>query len=184
MTTLLWRRLDVPGHDFCRLVSRGAGWELHGTALFLEHGSPCCWQYEVQVDASWHTRSATLIGWIGPEKLRFEIEADEQHRWRLNGEVRPQVEGCIDLDLGFTPATNLLPLRRLTLAIGEEGAVTSAWFDPSIMDFAPLRQTYRRIEETCYAYHSIEGDFTAELVTDTCGFVVDYPTLWIAEEGA
>jgi hypothetical protein len=181
--TVLWRRLDVPGHDFCRLVSRGEGWELQGTAVFRENGFSCCWRYEVRCDATWHTQSAVLTGWMGAEELQFEIEANDQRRWRLNGVDCPQVEGCLDLDLGITPATNLLPLRRLSLPVGAEGAVTSAWFDPSIMSLAPLRQTYRRIGETRYAYRSIEGDFAAELGTDAAGFVVDYPTLWIAETG-
>jgi len=29
--------------------------------------------------------------------------------WRLNGILKKSVAGCIDVDLGFTPATNLIP---------------------------------------------------------------------------
>jgi hypothetical protein len=36
-------------------------------------------------------------------------------------------EGCLDIDLGFSPSTNLLPIRRLTLAVGEAATVRAAW---------------------------------------------------------
>src|SRR4026207_452783 len=32
--TMLWRRLDVPGHDACALRRIASGWRLEGTALF------------------------------------------------------------------------------------------------------------------------------------------------------
>ena len=36
-----------------------------------------------------------------------------------NGEVVPGLESSVDLDLGFTPATNALQIRRLALAVGQ-----------------------------------------------------------------
>jgi hypothetical protein len=33
--------------------------------------------------------------------------------WRLNDLEISGLDECVDLDLGFTPATNLLPIRRL-----------------------------------------------------------------------
>ena len=36
---VLWRRLDTPGHDACRLVRNDAGWQLEGTAVFREDGA-------------------------------------------------------------------------------------------------------------------------------------------------
>lgn len=37
----------------------------------------------------------------------------------LNGEVQQGVAGLVDVDLGFTPASNLLAIRRFDLGIGE-----------------------------------------------------------------
>jgi hypothetical protein len=53
-------------------------------------------------------------GWVGREAVRIEIAASSG-RWRMNGEERPEVEGSLDLDLNFSPSTNLLPIRRLDL---------------------------------------------------------------------
>ena len=38
--------------------------------------------------------------------------------WTLDGAAVSGLEACVDLDLGFTPATNLLQIRRLALALG------------------------------------------------------------------
>src|SRR5207244_2474062 len=38
VAAILWRRLDTPGHDACRLERSDAGWELDGTAVFREDG--------------------------------------------------------------------------------------------------------------------------------------------------
>ena len=47
--------------------------------------------------------------------------------WWQNEVEQPQVAGCIDIDLNFSPSTNLLPIRRCNLAVGEAVAVNAAW---------------------------------------------------------
>ena len=39
--------------------------------------------------------------------------------WFANGVEQDNVAGCLDLDLGFTPATNLFAIRRLSLKVGQ-----------------------------------------------------------------
>jgi hypothetical protein len=39
--TILWGRIDQPGHEAARRLSRDAGWELSGTAVF-EHERRAC----------------------------------------------------------------------------------------------------------------------------------------------
>ena len=34
IATILWRRLDTPGHDVCRLEHDGESWQLDGAAVF------------------------------------------------------------------------------------------------------------------------------------------------------
>jgi Uncharacterized protein conserved in bacteria len=102
-------------------------------------------------------------------------------RWRLNDADCPAVTGCLDLDLSFTPATNLLPIRRLALPIGETAAVRSAWLTFPALTLEPLDQVYRRTHATTYAYESDGGSFSTELEVNGDGFVTRYPNLWEAE---
>jgi hypothetical protein len=90
----------------------------------------------------------------------------------------PEVAGCLDVDLAFTPATNLLPLRRLGLAVGEGRDATAAWVRFPELDIQPLPQRYTRLAERLVRYESRGGAFTADLEVDELGLVMRYPPLW------
>ena len=104
--------------------------------------------------------------------------------WTLNGNLCPSVAGCEDLDLNFTPATNLLPLRRLDMAVGSKAVVRSAWLEWPSAALAPLTQRYARRSETEYDYEAdLPGGekFAAVLRVQQRGWVIEYGELWRAE---
>jgi uncharacterized protein len=113
VATAFWRRLDTEGHDGCRLIRMKDGWRLSGSAIFDHQGKACMLDYAVDCDAAWRTLSARVHGSVGLDELAFDIERTPDGDWLLNGKVQPAAKGCIDLDLGFTPATNLIAIRRL-----------------------------------------------------------------------
>lgn len=175
---ILWRRLDAPGHDSCSLQPYAAGWQLVGTAVFAEDGAPCRLDYRVLCDASWRSVAARVVGWHGTREIDLALSADGDGRWRLNGVDVPEVAGCLDVDLSFTPATNLLPIRRLGLSSGAAADVRAAWLDFPSLELAPLDQSYRRLGPNAWRYESAGGSFVRELAVDDAGFVVTYPGLW------
>jgi hypothetical protein len=181
MDIVFWHRLDVPGHDIARLERRGDGWALAGTAVFCEERQPCTLDYLVTCDAGWRTSSARVRGSIGDREIDLTVSADPQRRWYLDGAECPVVAGCLDIDLGFTPATNLLPIRRLSLAVGDAADVRSAWLPFPSTEFELLRQVYRREGETTYHYESGGGVFVRRMEVNAAGFVTSYPGLWEAE---
>lgn len=178
---VLWRRLDEPGHDSARLAFRRRRWCLEGTAVFAEHGRACRLDYAVTCDERWRTMSAAVEGWIGTELVNLSLKVDSAGRWSLNGRAVLECAGCVDLDLSFTPATNLLPIRRLALAPGAEERVTAAWLRVPSLALEPLEQRYRRLDPSRYRYES-GGGFTAEITVDEHGFVTRYPPGWEAVE--
>jgi hypothetical protein len=101
----------------------------------------------------------------------------------MNNSPVPDVDGALDIDLGFTPATNTLPIRRLALAVGESAAVRSAWLRFPELRFEPLEQTYTRETAQTFRYRAmVDGEpFAARLDTDPFGRVVRYEGLWEAE---
>jgi hypothetical protein len=179
--SILWRRLDVPGHDACRLEQGEAGWKLAGAAVFEENGLPACLRYEVECAGNWHTQHGQVHGWVGPYAVAIHITRSEAGNWTLNGRTMAGLEHCVDLDLGFTPATNLLTLRRLSLSIGEAADVSAAWLDASADVLALLPQRYERRSETTYWYEARRFDYAALLEVDPTGFIHRYPGLWEAE---
>ncbi len=175
---ILWSRLDRPGHESARIFSRDSRWHLTGTAVFAHERQPCRLDYRIACDAEWRTVSAKIAGWVGSETIELEIAVDAEQRWQLNGSEDPTVAGCIDIDLNFSPSTNLLPIRRLNLAVGEEASVRAAWLRFPSFTFEPLDQIYRRTGATTYVYESAGGRFVRELEVNEEGFVTLYPGFW------
>ncbi|MHB0938075.1 MAG: putative glycolipid-binding domain-containing protein [Armatimonadota bacterium] len=178
--TILWRRLDAPGHDACALWKLDGGWRLAGTAVFLHAHRPCHLAYAVECDAAWQTQAARVTGWIDRDAVEMTLVAAGGH-WRLNGIDQPQVAGCVDADLGFTPATNLIALRRLGLRIGEEADAPAAWFDFPALQLMRLRQRYHRLDDHRYAYHAPDVGYAGTLEVSEAGFITLYPDLWMLE---
>ncbi len=171
--TILWERLDGPGHESARLRSLGEEMLLEGCAVFEHEGAPCRLDYLVVTDRGFRTKRGSVTGWLGARAVAIEV-APESGRWILNGVECAEVEGAVDLDLNFSPSTNLLPIRRLELEVGREAPVRAAWLRFPDFDLKPLEQTYHRLSTSRYRYRS-EGGFEAELEVSPCGFVALYP---------
>jgi hypothetical protein len=173
--SILWRRLDRPGHESARLTHLESSWRLSGTAVFAHERQPCRLNYLIDCDSDWRTVSANVTGWLGNQSIEIEISVDGAGRWTMDGTDCPPVSGCTDVDLNFSPSTNLLPIRRLELEIGTESEVQAAWLRFPSFKLERLDQRYRRIDNGKYRYESAGGAFVAELEVNSAGFVTRYP---------
>jgi hypothetical protein len=178
---MMWRRLDNPGHEWARLTDTGSGPVLRGTAVFVEDKIAGRLDYKILCNPVWETRSAIVLGWVQDEKVKLEITKGPGNTWRMNGRPVPSVQGCVDLDLSFSPSTNLLPIRHLNLEIGQESEVRAAWLRFPRLELHTLVQRFRRISESRYFYSSDTG-FSTELDVNGDGFVKNYPPLWAEEK--
>ena len=149
--------------------------------MFAHERAPCRLDYVVICDSQWETRSGRVAGWVGNGLVEVELKVDSARRWWLNGTECPAVEGCIDLDLNFSPSTNLLPIRRLDLAVGQEAKVQAAWLRFPSFTLEPLDQLYRRIDLETYVYESAGGEFVRRLRVNVAGLVTHYPAFWQVE---
>lgn len=179
--TILWRRLEAPGHDACRLLQGDGSWRLEGMAAFQHEGVPACVAYELECDGEWRTRKGAVQGWVGALPLDFRITRTLEGIWSLNGQTVAGLDGCVDLDLGFTPATNLSQLRRVALEVGQTADVPVAWLDVPVGTLEKLHQRYERRTRETYWYESPRFDYFALLQVNETGFVEKYPALWEAE---
>ena len=157
---------------------------IEGTAVFSESGRPCRLDYRVVCDDAWRTVSARVAGWVDITPIEVVILADTTRSWTLNGRPCPEVQGCEDIDLSFSPATNLLPIRRARLGVGARVSVRAAWLRFPVIALESLDQTYERVSESQYRYKSRGGSFVAMLETNALGLVTHYPGLWQLEEAS
>ncbi|GLS23567.1 hypothetical protein GCM10007874_65880 [Labrys miyagiensis] len=176
-----WRRLDVPGHDMAVLTARpGGGWLLQGHAAFNETGDPTGLSYEVELDERWRSLGGRVRGVRGLQRFDHVIRHDDGG-WSLDGRVIEGLGHLVDLDFGFTPATNMPQLRRLALEIVQSAKFTVVWFDVGMGTLTALPQIYRRESETTYWYESPTADFEGLIELAPSGFARVYPTLWREE---
>jgi hypothetical protein len=182
LAVFLWRRVDRPGHDTCRLFKLARGWRLTGAAILRETGRPCHLQYDVLADRAWHTRRARVWGYVGRKAVDLRIASTGAARWRLNGVPKPRVTGCVDVDLGFTPATNLIALRRLALKVGQGAEAPAAYLAFPQMRLVRLPQRYRRTGRTAYRYEAPTAGYSGTLRVSSTGAVSRYPGLfeWVS----
>lgn len=186
MPAILWRRLDCLGHDACRLIPGGDGWRLEGAAVYREGSAVACLRYQLQSDSQWRTIEGDVQGWIGPRPVDMQVRRTPGGAWLLNGALVAGLDDCCDLDLGFTPATNLFQLRRLEWRGGPSSPSLAvelevAWLDVAAGRLGRLAQRYQRRSSHAYGYEAPQFGYAAELQVDAHGFVVQYPGLWEAE---
>jgi hypothetical protein len=152
--------------------------------------APVLIHYAVALAADWSTRAVEIAMRAGnaikPEELRLTVTPEQ--RWQIEREPTrdpsmPQddlkaLHGLTDIDLGFSPVTNTLPIRRLEPAIGESVAVTASWVRFPELTVEALPQTYTRLAERRYRYESAGGAFVVEIEVDDLGLVTSYEGGW------
>src|SRR5215212_3322314 len=97
---------------------------------------------------------------------------DANGAWKVDGNAAKTLKGCTDIDLGCSPSTNTLPIRRLRLGVGSSETIRAAWIRFPELTVEKAEQTYTRLDEFTYRYAS--GTFSAELTVDDDGLVAGY----------
>jgi uncharacterized protein len=168
-----WRRSDeVETDEHCTLTLRDSGLSLVGTVLGSEAGQPVRIEYRVLADRAGLTTAAHVRDLRGFETRTVALERSAKGAWTVNGAAIRGLKGCTDVDLGCSPSTNTLAIRRLRLAIGASQTIQAAWVRFPELDVVKAAQTYARLDEFTYRYAS--GTFEAELSVDDDGLVTSY----------
>lgn len=174
--TMIWKRLDGAGIEYCT-HSWGKRTKIRGKVIRSDEDGAVFVEYSVLCDELGNTEQVD-IEYVRPDGTQTMIlQKDAEHRWTRNGVRLPALDGLKDIDIGVTPSTNWLPIRRLRLGIGESEEMTAAWVRFPEFEVQPLQQMYVRIDETTYEYRSVTG-FKALLRTDDEGVVREYEAAW------
>lgn len=186
--TILWQEMEEPGSQIAQLWRAGNSWQISGEVVKSDAGMPLLADYQIDIDAQWHTRRAQITVRRGNGlRSTLAVQVDADQRWTFArdpaaagdaAEDSSAFTGLIDIDFSLTPATNTLPIRRLALAIGESAEVTAIWIDSADLTVMLLPQRYLRLDERRYRYESSDGAFVAELEVDELGLAANYEGLW------
>jgi hypothetical protein len=151
---------------------------LDGELVYAEEGLPCAVSYRVTCYGSGTTRSAVArlrrAGNVSERRLLRSPDG----QWTVDERSAPELAGLQDVDLSVTPSTNILPIRRMHLGIGQDQEVVAAWVKFPSLEVAPLRQIYRRVSAHLYEYEAPDLEFRCQLTVDEAGAVETYGSLW------
>ena len=149
---------------------------LSGTTLILHDGIRVEIAYTVDANPDWSTHHASVD--IPALATSFDVRVGPGDRWFIDGHHRADLDGCIDIDFGWTPATNTLPIRRLRFTTGTPRTIRAVWLKWSELLFVPAEQTYTKRRDDRWTYES--GDFAADLAVDEHGVMLTYgdPPIW------
>jgi len=168
-----WRRSDeVETDEHCTLTLRDSGLSLVGTVLGSDAGQPVRIEYRVLADPVGLTTAAHVRDLRGFATRTDVLERSAKGAWTVNGAAARALKGCTDVDLGCSPSTNTLPIRRLKLAIGKSQTIKAAWVRFPELEVVKADQTYTRLDEFTYRYAS--GTFEGEISVDDDGLVTHY----------
>ncbi|MFL1675517.1 putative glycolipid-binding domain-containing protein [Paenibacillus dendritiformis] len=175
--TVIWRRIHGDGMEYCS-HSFGTATRIEGKVICAEPGDRSFVEYTVSCDPDGCTREV-YVRYEEPHQTRtLRLQRDDQNHWTVNGEPRDDLSGLKDIDIGVTPSTNVLPIRRMKLAAGEAAAVTAVWICFPQLTVQPLKQSYERLEDNAYLYRSIASGYTARLEVDDNGIALVYEDQW------
>lgn len=117
--SILWKRLDIPGHEVAEQRQTVHGWQLRGVAVFAHEERPCRLEYDIRCGGDWQTELVTLAANVGEQTVALELLRNPAGEWSMHGSKVWELTDCDDIDLNFSPSTNMLPIRRLGLDVGE-----------------------------------------------------------------
>ncbi len=155
----LFYKLDVRrGLTHSHLVARvhGNGWFRE---LFLRRDRAGVW--------SWRARTVGECGLASPG---------------APDELRAGLDGALDCDLGLSPLTNLMPVRRNGLHLGAGACdIVVAWVAVPELSLHVAPQRYEHLHAhaggAVVRFTALDSGFTADLELDGDGVVVAYPGL-------
>ena len=158
--------------EHATITIRDTGLSLVGTMLGAHDGVPLRLEYRVLTNAAGITTAAHVRSVQGFEQRVVSIERTAKGAWSVDGQPDRSLKGCADVDLGFTPSTNTLPIRRLRHAVGGAQTIQAAWLRFPELTVERSAQSYTRLDEFTYRYES--GTFSAQLTVDDDGLVASY----------
>ena len=179
MAVVRWTDWDGHGLEHCLCRESAEGLIFEGVVAGTRHGAYGA-SYLVRTDDQYRVRTVQVAYIGGP---RLHVECDGRGNWRdvIGNRPLPKLDGCIDVDIGMTPATNTLPIKRLNLRAQESREITVAYvplLDQIEGDFLPepAKQRYScLVPGKRYLYEGLFRAFTAELEVDEARLVRDYP---------
>jgi hypothetical protein len=175
---VVWRRnCDDRSFEECVVTAAPGGFGVAGHVIAVQDGAPLIVRYDIDCDDAWSARSVTIEQRLGDETRHLKLERAGDG-WLVDAVRDALLDDCAEPDLGLTPSTNALAIRRLDLAIGQAAEIACAWVKFPALSVEPSLQRYERLGEHDYRYTNVASGFTAVVTVDELALPVSYEGIW------
>lgn len=185
-TVAAWEWLDRPGLEISTLVCSPDRITWEGQVVVALDSYAVKVKYRFLLDTAWQFQHADLECAFGQETVKACLTRTQSH-WIINGQQRPDLAPCEDIDFEGSPATNSLPIRRLQWEPGQSRMLTMAFIRLPDLSVTPVAQRYVRMPPTPdseagtpthYEYLAVASGFREVVEVDAQGLVLHYPRCW------
>lgn len=181
-----WVHRDVrTGFEVAFFRTHDTGTRLTGQTTAREASALWSVSYNVELDGAWRTQvvRASALTVAGPQEVM--LTRDAVGRWTVDGEPRPELDGCVDVDFESSAVTNTFPIHRLDFVVDQGVDVPATFVRADDLRVERLEQRYTLTtvtnEGSLFHYESSTFDFSCELRYDRAGLVVDYPGIAVRD---
>jgi hypothetical protein len=192
---VIWRGLDCWRAEAARVELTASGVQATGTQLGSD---PVAYRLDYTLDAAQNFVTQSLSvevegeGWSRGVRLAHDggggWHCESEHSGDVDlpapGGDAEALAGANDCDLGFSPLTNLMPIRRHSLHARPGAAdLLMAWVSVPDLGVFPYPQRYEHISAGTagavvrFTSLGIHEGFTSDLELDSDGLVLVYPHL-------
>lgn len=175
---IIWKGLDDESLENCIVHVQAQRILVRSCIVGMAGGKPFKVDYRLSLDHSWRTFNVDVVIQSDNTFFSRQYTGNGRGHWYLNNVPVPELEGCIDVDIVFTPLTNTLPIRRLNLQTGQREQIRVVYVDVPAQEIRPDVQYYTCLAPDRYLFENADGSFTAEIETDNEGWVKYYPGLF------
>lgn len=179
---IVWQALEEPRLEHLHLREFADRIVADGALVGVVDGQPLRLRYSVQCDRDYRFQTCRLRltqPWVG----ELELVLKPDGAWVMpSGLAIDGLAGSREIDISASPWTNTLPIRRLALQPDAPAEIEVAYITIPELSVRQDRQRYTLLstasDRRIYRFESLASGFTADILVDQDGLVLDYPGLF------
>jgi uncharacterized protein len=183
MRLVVWRGVEEWLAEAAAVDLREDGLSATGVQLGAD---PTPYRLDYRLDASdgFVTRELELSATVESTQRRLRLRHDGTGGWSAEADREvdlPDLSEARDIDIGFSPLTNSMPILRHGLQRQGEQDFVMAWVEVPSLNVIAASQRYVHVRRdgdgAVVRFLDGESEFSAELELDSDGLLVVYPEL-------
>ncbi|MBK9180461.1 MAG: putative glycolipid-binding domain-containing protein [Acidimicrobiales bacterium] len=156
------------------LRDEGAGITADGRITPTDDPATTLVHWAMRLDRGWRVRHLLVFTSDDGDQPDLWLAHDGEGSWRhVHGADRPDLAGCLDVDLTCTPFTETPLARRLDLGVGDHAELAVVHVDAVALEASPGRRRLTRLAPSRWRHQNLATGWAVDVDVDDDGLVLD-----------